>query len=179
MQAVNGDITLDRIARYAKAGNASGDISLANSTGRFELSSISGDVSAFNVKPNEAGDNLRVVSTSGEVTLDKVTHTVVEAVSVSGEIVYQGALARGGNYKFVNTAGDITVLLPAAAAFKVAAKTAHGSIASDFACRSAEPDAAPVISGTNGKITGVCGDGDGAAVLRLESFNGAIELRKQ
>lgn len=172
-QAVNGDVRLENISRFTKASTPNGDVRALNLKGRVELSALSGDLSVADAAPLEANDLFRASATSGEISLENITHANVMANSVSGEIFFAGKLARGGSYIFVNTAGDITLLLPADSSFKISAKTVYGSISADFAIRGelSEKDA------KQGKLVGTHGKGE--AVLKLESFNGTIFLRKQ
>jgi DUF4097 and DUF4098 domain-containing protein YvlB len=174
-QTSNGDLKLERISRSVRGVTPNGDIKLAQATGRIELKALNGDVSVYDVQPGATGDYLRVSSASGSVDLSKVSHSNVEATSVSDEILFQGTLARGGNYNFRTTSGDITVIIPASSSFRLNARVSYGDINTDFNCRP-EGDATS-NDPKKGRLTGLCGKGE--ANLTLATFNGTITLQKQ
>lgn len=174
-ETLNGDVNLDTISRYVSGYAANGDVSAANLTGRVTVKALSGDVSVYRAQPSGAGDYLKATAISGDVLLDRITHANVEASTVSGEILYQGALAQGGNYVFRTTSGDITAIIPAASSFKLNAKAAYGDISTDFALRSEEGQLVEDLK--KGKLAGVCGKGD--STLTMTSFSGTILLRKK
>ena len=171
VEVLDGDLHFQQTTRFVEASTLSGDISAANLQGRIALVAVSGDVSIRHAQPAQPGDYLKARSTNGSVTLDDVTHTNVYATSVSGDITFRGPLARGGEYMFKNTSGDVTAWLSADASFKLSAKVAYGEIDTAFACT---PDESH--KGATGRLAGVCGKGE--ANLQMESFSGTIMLRK-
>jgi hypothetical protein len=171
----NGDLRLENIQGYVNGFAANGDVSASNLTGRISLKSLSGDIGVYRAQPQGAGDFLKVTAISGDVLLDKVAHANVEASSVSGEILYQGLLVRGGNYVFRTTSGDITAIIPADSSFKLNAKSQYGEVIADFVVRP-ENTGLPDDMKKN-KLFGTIGKGE--SNLSLTSFSGLIVLRKK
>jgi hypothetical protein len=175
LEAINGDVRARQIARHINAYAANGDVGLKEVTGRITARSLSGDVGIYGAQPLQAGDYLRATAISGEVLLYQATHSNLEASSVSGEILFQGALTKGGNYSFKTTSGDIALIIPDDSSFKLNAKVAYGDINTEFACRHESGQSADELK--KGKLTGVCGKGE--ANLSLTSFSGTIALQKK
>lgn len=176
----NGDINLQRVLKVIEASTISGSISLLNSTGRVRLHSISGEVNAENICTAETGDDFIVKSLSGDITLSRICHTRVEAVTVNGDVSMDGPLARGGRYAFKTTSGDVTLTMPGDASFQVEAKVhAGGEIITNFPIKQ--------MSGNNsiellrsGRLVGVYGTDDATrATLNLSAFSGTVQLRRK
>lgn len=175
IESLSGDVEVSRVSKSLEVEKISGDISLRDSSGRVRLRSFSGQIEAVNIRRNEDSDFFIAKAASGEITLERITHARVEADSVSGDISYEGALARGGSYDFKTHSGSIGLTLPADSSFRLNAKVvAHGEIITDF------PVKTP--GGTSGKETpqsrlaGTVGTGD--AEVNLTSFNGTVQLKK-
>lgn len=133
VKVLSGDVDLRRVSRAVEVSCLSGDVSVSDSTGPVRVVSVSGDVEARNVRTAASGDNFEVKSTSGDVTIEGVGHGHVTGSAVSGQILYTGALARGGSYDFRTISGDVTLELPADASFKLHAKVVvSGEINTDF-----------------------------------------------
>jgi DUF4097 and DUF4098 domain-containing protein YvlB len=174
-ESMNGDMQAGKISRYANCFSANGDLSINDVKGRVTARVLSGDLTIVKAQPLAAGDFLKAIAVSGDVFLDKVAHANVESSSVSGEVLYQGIIARGGNYSFKTTSGDIILLIPADSSFRLNAKVAYGDISTDFALRSEDGQNGDELK--QGKLVGVHGKGE--ASLALTSFSGAIALRKK
>jgi Putative adhesin len=133
VRTMSGDVNVRGVSRLVEVSCMSGDISLSDSTGRVQLRTVSGDVEANNLRTTQADDELVAASTSGDITLEGVTHSRVKGHTTSGNVLLSGALARGGNYELRTTSGDVTLALPADASFRVNARViASGEIITDF-----------------------------------------------
>jgi hypothetical protein len=90
-------------------------------------------VEVRNVRSLSAADDFEAKSTSGDLTLEGVTHRRVNGNVISGSVLYTGALARGGSYDFRTISGEITLELPPDSSFSLHAKVvASGDIDTDF-----------------------------------------------
>ncbi len=177
VESINGDVNLERISKTVEATCLSGDISLADSVGRVHLRTVSGEIEATNVRPLEASDTFSAGSTSGEVTLQRISHTQVKAATVSGSIRMSGALTRGGDYEFRTTNGDLTLTLPPDASFRLSARAvASGEVITDFPVKAnaGEPG---VKEAHQDRLAGVVGTGD--ASLNLTTFSGTVQIKRQ
>jgi len=195
---LSGDVDARGVSRAAEVVTMSGDISLAESKGRARLRAVSGSVEAINVTPNAAGDAFEASSTSGDVSLEGVTHTRVNGSTISGSVLMTGALARGGTYDFKTISGDVTLALPADSSFRLNAKVVlSGEIVTDFPVRATsisaageDPPAPPTPPATpkpgrrvhaeepqSTRLVGTVGTGD--AAVNLSSFSGTLHLKRQ
>ncbi|HEY0080293.1 MAG TPA: DUF4097 family beta strand repeat-containing protein [Pyrinomonadaceae bacterium] len=181
IQSLNGDTEVRRVTRAADIQNISGSITLSDSSGRVRLQGVSSDIDASNVRAAGPADQFSAKTTSGSVTLDRVTHSRVEAGTVSGDVnvTGTGALARDGSYDFKTFSGDVTVTLPADASFKLNAIVASGGeISTDFIVKSdtgAQSLKEPAHG--QGRLHGTVGSN--GAHVNLASFNGSLRLKKR
>ena len=136
VKVLSGDVDVRRVSRAVEVSCLSGDVSVSDSAGPVRVESVSGDVEARNVRTTSSGDNFEAKSTSGDVTIEGVGHGHVSGAAVSGQILYTGALARGGSYDFRTISGDVTLELPPDASFNLRAKVVvSGEIITDFPVR--------------------------------------------
>lgn len=141
----NGDITIERVTRLVEAGTVGGSILLKDSSGRGSLKSAGGIVEVVNVRGVDAGDALEVFTVSGDIQLDRVSIPKVVVNSVSGAVTMSGALYKQGYYNFTNMTGELLLVLPHDASFRLSAKVSdRQDIISDFVLNYLrEPPAAP------------------------------------
>lgn len=177
VESLSGDVNLLRVSKAVEASCLSGDLSLSDSAGRVRLRSVSGGVEASNIKTIEASDDFSAISTSGDVTLDRIAHTQVKGRTINGDVRLTGALARGGSYELATTSGDVTLTLPADSSFRINARVvASGDIVTDFPVK-ANIGAAPVKESHQSRLIGTVGTGD--ADLNLTTFSGTVNLKRQ
>jgi hypothetical protein len=202
VQATSGDVDVRRASKSVEVSALSGDISLADSTGPARLTAVSGSVEARNARALAPGDTFEAKSTSGDISLEGVAHSQVSGATVSGGVIYTGALARGGVYDFLTISGDVTLELPADSSFTLHAKVmASGDIVTDFPVktfggasatppstpapppgphgpgRTRPPNAIPPYGPVGTHLDGTVGTGD--AVVNLSSFSGSVRLRRR
>src|SRR5215207_1387921 len=133
VKVLSGDVDVRRVSRAVEVSCLSGDVSVSDSMGPVRVVSISGDVEARNVRTASPGDSFEASSQSGDVMIERVGHGRVTGSAVSGNLLYAGALARGGSYDFRTISGDVTMELPANASFNLHAKVVvSGEIVTDF-----------------------------------------------
>jgi hypothetical protein len=136
VEALSGDVDLRRITKGVTVSCLSGDVSLTDASGPVRLVTVSGSVEARNARPLAAGDDFEAKSTSGEVTVENVRHSQVTGATVSGSLLYTGALARGGAYDFRTISGDVTMEIPSDSSFSLHARVVvSGDIDTDFPVR--------------------------------------------
>jgi hypothetical protein len=141
----NGDITIERASKFVEAGSVGGSILLKDSSGRVNLSSAGGGVEAHNVKPISSEDTFEVGTVSGDIQLERVSNAKLSAKTVSGTVTMTGPLAKAGDYGFTTMGGDVVLMLPHDASFRLNARvSANSDIVSDFSLKYvAEPPAPP------------------------------------
>ena len=69
---------------------------------------------------------------SGNLQLSSLQVERLTAKTVTGDIDFDGALARGGRYEFNAHSGNIRLMLANATGFELDASTFNGNIRSDF-----------------------------------------------
>ena len=142
----NGDITIERASKFVEAGSVGGSILLKDSSGRVNLSSAGGGVEAHNVKPISSDDTFEVGTVSGDIQLERVSNAKLSAKTVSGTVTMTGPLAKAGDYGFTTMGGDVVLMLPHDASFRLNARvSANSDIVSDFSLKyvATEPPAPP------------------------------------
>ena len=164
-KVVSGSIDLRKAASGAELTTVSGGLTLEDVTGNVYLKTVSGDIEAVRIKGSiEAG------SVSGGIEMRDVSGAAgVSAKTVSGNVVFQGALEDKGRYGLKSHSGDIGMFLPAAAKFSFDAETFSGVVDSDFKIEVSGKISPREVHGT---ING------GGAEVRLETFSGSIDLKK-
>src|SRR5439155_21741824 len=108
-------------------------------------------------------------SVNGDVTLERVRSDQVECSSVQGNLDYEGEIRSGGHYGFSTHNGNIRVAVPAKVSADVSVATFNGNFESSFPVQLTR-------TGHGKRFRFVLGSG--SAELELESFQGAIRLRR-
>lgn len=138
VEALSGDVDVRRVARAVLVSCLSGDVSVSDVSGPVRAVTVSGSVDARNARSLAAGDGFEAKSTSGDVTIENVSHSQVIGAAVSGNLLYSGSLARGGAYDFKTISGDVTMEIPANSSFVLHAKVVvSGDIDTDFPVKTA------------------------------------------
>jgi hypothetical protein len=185
VETLSADVSLQNVSKLAEVTSANGVVSLRNVRGRVRLRTISGRIDVADAAAAEPGDDFGAKTTSGDISLARVAHSQVEAVSANGDVELAGALARGGVYTLRSQTGDVTVTLPEDSSFLLTAKVAEGGeIVTDFPIRQLPKRATGAGEGAGGvlnagRLTGVHGKSDSPdATLTLTTFNGTVYLRR-
>lgn len=140
----NGDISVEQISHSIEVGSIGGSICIKDSSGRVSVASAGGPVEAVNIRPVESGDAFEVITVSGDITLEGVTHKQLSTRTVSGNVNLTGPLTNGGRYGFNSFSGDITLAMPADSSFRLSAKVAEeADIITDFPLTMTTEPAAP------------------------------------
>lgn len=168
----NGDVQLDlRVPRGAElhVETVSAPLKVTGVAGALSVATVSGDIVL-----DTTALRIEAESVSGKVGLmlrGPVQTLGVE--TVSGEIEVDTALARGARVEVSTVSGEVTFALPAAIAADFDVSTFSGSIRNEFG-----PAAERSSSYAPGKKLQFS-TGGGGADLTIESFSGAITLKKK
>ncbi len=166
VKAVSGDVTVKKAAKGVDCDAVSGNIVVQDVTGNAYLKAISGTINAEGIK-----GSIKATVVSGRIELVEVSAADnIEASAVSGTIVYEGKISRGGRYTLNSHSGSVEMVIPSDSAFEFEAATFSGSIHSDFEVK---------VSGkiSRRKISGVVNNG--GAVVKLTTFSGNVYLKKK
>ena len=182
VKSVSGDIKVAEVGGAARLGSVSGDVELGGAAGA-EINLVSGNVTVENilgdaylktvsgdVKATKVKGSVEAESVSGDIELKDVSEAkTVTGKSVSGSITYTGTILAGGNYELTAHSGDVTMRIPANAAFDLEADTFSGTIDCDFQIQVMGKLSPKEVHGTVG---------GGGARIRAKSFSGSVEIRK-
>jgi hypothetical protein len=164
VETVRGDIVVRHAAGVIALRSVEGVVDLMNSKGKIDVSSVNDAVRVADVAGTIAAE-----AVNGDIHLIDVDSRDVEATTVNGEVVYDGLILDGGNYRFATHNGDIALGLAESANATVGVSTFSGDFESAFAI---QPRKAP----KGHRFTFALGNG--SAKIDLESFQGSIELMK-
>jgi hypothetical protein len=160
--AVNeGDIELRGIEEGIEAKSFDGDISVEGSNGAIDLDTTNGSILVYNVEPVEEGDILKVRANSGNIVLQSTSHSVLNAVSITGAIKFTGEIQSDGQYKFSNTNGQISLWTTTELSCTVQVISHKDKFFSDFPVKiiteNVYPPSMKKFSGTIGSTEGETG----------------------
>ena len=178
-----GSIEVEQVSHTIDINTIGGHISIRNSRGSITLRSASGPIEVRDVKPNLAGESFQATAVGGEITLERVGHTLVKASSVNGALNFAGPLVWAGRYNFQTVLGNVKLSLPPDASFRVSATLSRDiKISSDFALQSSSiPLGSANILDKRGSNMMHLDAAHGTADIQitLASFSGHIYLLKK
>lgn len=164
--SVSGKVRVDSEAREVEIGSVSGGITVAGRNERLQVETVSGNIDA-----GASVERLRFESVSGRVDVQTGSYREINASSVSGDISVRGTPAADARLESETMSGDVRLRLGGGFAGQITAETFSGRIRSDFGTVK-EPEYGPGRS----LDTNV---GDGSARLRIETFSGDIDIRRE
>ena len=163
---VRGDVII-KGGTTVTAKSVEGEVQVENARGKVTVSSVN--------------ERIRITNTTGEITAETINGGItmtgidsksVEASTVNGTISYEGKLADGGRYVFGTHNGDVVMGIPENSNATFTFRTYNGSVSTDFTLEGFNRD--DVRRGR--RVTATLGNG--SADVNLETFGGAIRLRK-
>jgi len=180
LSGVHTNVTVEGSLAPVSAETVEGEVRVTGGDGLISLRSVQGSVSLRGAKGrisvNSVNEGVEVTQSSGditagtvngEITLDRVVASTVDANTVNGDILYNGPVRNGGRYSFSTHNGDVTLTVAEGTNASVAVSTFNGDFESEF----------PVpISGTRKGKGFNFTLGNGNAQVTLESFQGTIQL---
>jgi DUF4097 and DUF4098 domain-containing protein YvlB len=174
MEGVGGDVTVETTHGDIKVRGGSGFVSLKSVQGEITLEKAKGRVEVRAVNESihlaDISGDLSAESTNGSIILDRIDSGNVDLYTVNGNISYDGAIKDKGLYRLTTHNGLIAMPVADKANVTLTVRTYNGSFRSTFAL--AGDDAQK----RNKRFTVTLGNG--SAHAELESFGGAISLRR-
>jgi DUF4097 and DUF4098 domain-containing protein YvlB len=165
LNAVSGDITAE-FAGDLEVKTVSGEVRLKGhgQPARLHVSSVSGDVRL----EHGAGD-LEAGTVSGSLVVSLDSTKSVRARTTSGDLHFEGKLARGADFDATSVSGDLNVRASADGGYSYEARSFTGDITNCFGAAPVERHHGPghTLEGTRG---------DGAGHVRLKTMSGDIQL---
>lgn len=163
-ETVRGGVKLRGGLGLIRLSSMTGGVDVRGAQGRMQLSSMESDIGVHDV----SGD-LTVESVNGNVVLDRVRSSLIEANTVTGDMQFTGWIVDGGRYRMATHGGNMDVLLPQGANATVMVSTFSGGFQSAFPMR-----VGIVRPGRSFSFM----LGEGRARVDLQSFGGRINLRQ-
>jgi Putative adhesin len=165
LNAVSGDITAE-FAGDLEVKTVSGEVRLKGhgQPARLHVSSVSGDVRL----EHGAGD-LEAGTVSGSLVVSLDSAKSVRARTTSGDLHFEGKLARGADFDATSVSGDLHVRASADGGYSYEARSFTGDITDCFGAAAVERRHGPghTLEGARG---------DGAGHVRLKTMSGDIQL---
>lgn len=113
------------------------------------------------------------ISSEGDITLMNIGAANVSAENVIGNIVFDGEIQEGGNYRFSSMKGEISLRIPFNASFRVVATAPSTRDIAFYQC--ASPDL--TLLGDGRRMVGKCGTG--SASLSVTNQRGGIKFYRR
>jgi DUF4097 and DUF4098 domain-containing protein YvlB len=166
VETTHGDITVRGGSGFISLKTVQGEIVVEKAKGRVEVRAINEGIRLADI----SGD-LSAESTNGSIILDRIDSANVDLYTVNGNISYDGPIKDKGLYRLTTHNGLIALPVAERANITLSARTYNGSIRSTFPLPG---DASSERRSKRVTLT----LGNGSAHVELESFAGAIALRR-
>lgn len=166
VDSVSGKLRLDTTASEIEIDSVSGNIDLVGASKHAHLETVSGSIRARGL-----GGQMKFETVSGDIDAQNGGYREINAGSVSGDINLRGNPDKDARIEVETMSGDVHLQLPGDASTRLHASSFSGSIRSDFGSVK-EPDHGPGSS-----LEASNGNGDGQ--VKIETFSGDIEIRRQ
>ena len=168
-----GNISISNVTEGVNALTLEGDLDIENSDGQIVLTTTTGNIVGFELSPGQVGDTFRAKTSSGNISLQGLEHRQVDVNSVSGSVMFNGALLDGGIYNIGTSNGTLSLSVPQNSPCFLIATFVEGNFNSDVPFKLSTENVSP---GPVKTIKGTLGQGD--CKLNLTSASGLIRLRK-
>ena len=166
LNTVSGDITAELGGSDLELKSVSGNVKLKGhgQPARLHVSTVSGDVHL----EHGAGD-VEAGTVSGTLVVSLDSARSVRARSTSGDVHFEGKLARGADFDATSVSGDLNVRASAESGYAYEVSTFSGDISNCFNATPSEHGHMPghTLQGTRG---------DGAGHMHLKTMSGDVQL---
>ena len=163
-ETVKGEIRVEGGEGLVRASSVEGPVFINGARGRVELSTVNDNVHVTGSK-----GEIIVNAINGDIDLEGVESSLVEASTVSGDVMFLGNLHREGRYNLSTHNGNLTLGMAEGANATVSVSTFNGDFDSAFPVRLERTRHGKRFNFTMGS---------GSALVNLESFDGTIRLER-
>ncbi len=161
VETVQGDVDVTGGEGLVSLRSVQGGVALKGAKGRIDVHSVNEDV-----RVSDASGEIVAETVNGEVVLQRVDATSLDASTVNGDIGYDGPIRSGGRYTLSSHNGDVTLAVPEGTGATVSVSTFNGEFESSFPVTLRETRKGKRFSFTLG---------GGSAQVSLESFQGTVQ----
>jgi DUF4097 and DUF4098 domain-containing protein YvlB len=178
-------VTVDGAQGEVFATTVRGDVSVKGGSGVITAKSVEGEVhvegARGKVNVSSVNEKITIADTSGDINAESINGAVtmtgidaksVDVSTVNGNIVFEGKLADGGHYSFGTHNGDLSLGVPENVNATFSIRTYQGSFSTDLPL----PGVSRADLQRGRRVTTALGNG--SADVTLETFGGAIRLRR-
>jgi len=162
VETVEGEVDVSGGESLISLRSVQGSVRLRGAKGRINVNSVNDDVEVA----NSSGD-IAAQTVNGEILLQGVDASSLDANTVNGDISYSGPIRSSGRYALSTHNGDLTLTVPLGTSAGVTVSTFSGDFESEFPV--------PLQGTRKGKGFNFT-LGSGSAQVTLESFQGTIRL---
>jgi len=162
VETVEGEVDVTGGESLISLRSVQGSVRLRGARGRINVNSVNDDVDVA----NSSGD-IAAQTVNGEILLQGVDASSLDANTVNGDISYSGPIRSNGRYALSTHNGDLTLTVPQGTSAGVTVSTFSGDFESEFPV--------PLQGTRKGKGFNFT-LGSGSAQVTLESFQGTIRL---
>ena len=178
-------VSVDGVQGEIYANTLRGDVLIKGAAGAVTAKSVEGEVriegARGKVNASSVNEKVVVADTSGDVMADSINGAItisgsqsksVDVSTVNGNITFEGKIADGGHYSFDTHNGNILVAVADTVNATFAIRTYEGGFSSELPLQGVSR--ADLHHGR--RVTSALGTG--SADVNLETFGGAIRLRR-
>lgn len=164
-ETVRGDIVIKGGSGTVTAKSIQGEIIVDDAKGRITASSVN-----EGIRVSGATGEITAETTNGDITLTGVEAKLVDLSTINGDIRYEGTIPAGAQARMTSHNGDITLVIPETSSATFTVRTYNGEFVSNLATKA--------VGEVRRGRRAVYVLGNGGAEVELESFGGAIRLRR-
>ena len=162
VETVQGEVDVTGGEGLVSLRSVQGSVRLKGAKGRIQVNSVNEDV-----RVSDASGEIAAETVNGEIVLERVDATSLEATTVNGDVGYDGPIRPNGRYTLSSHNGDVTLAMPETSSATVNVSTFNGEFESEFPVTLREARKGKRFSFTVG---------GGSAQVSLESFQGTVQL---
>lgn len=166
VNTVSGDVEIIASPQRIEIHSVSGDVEYEGDVSRSSVETVSGEITLYGMT-----GEITVSTVSGDVSLTTTEVDQARFEAVSGDLKLDLAVGDGGRLTSDSMSGDLVLRLPAEQQGSFTAQTFSGDVRSDFGKASGQ-------SRGPGSLLEYR-EGSNDAAIRLESFSGDIQIRRQ
>lgn len=166
VDSVSGKLRLDSGAGEVDIDSVSGNVDLVGKSAKAHVETVSGSI-----RTRGLGGKIKYETVSGDIDADNGTYREIDASTVSGDIKLRGKPAPDATVGVESMSGNVHLYLPDDASARLKASSFSGTIRSDFGTVK-EPEHGPGSS-----LDASVGSGSGQ--VKIETFSGDVDIRRQ
>jgi hypothetical protein len=167
LESVTGDIYVTGEPNAVEAKSVTGKVDILASAPTVEAKSVSSKISLKGVR-----SKVKASSTSGDIEVSDVSVSDGNFKTVSGDILFDGALLSGARLKIESLSGKIEAILPESVSGEFDVSTFSGNIVNDFG-------PSPQKTSRYGPGQKLAFSTGSNARISMESFSGPLFLKRR